>query len=174
VSISVDPVTDVSPDALAPLIAESEREGWRFVRRLVDEWAVGTNRFDRAGEVLFVARMDRSIIGVCGLNADPYTTDETSGRVRRLYVLRAYRGRGVGGQLVRAVIVAATGRFQRLHVRSENPEARRLYQRLGFQPVAGVADCTYSLDLLPTPIPPLALSPCPDRREGSRSWMDFL
>jgi GNAT superfamily N-acetyltransferase len=148
VTISVHPLTDLSPDALAPLIAESELEEWRFVRRLADEWALGTNRFDRPGEVLFVARMDRSTIGVCGLNADPYTADETTGRVRRLYVLRAYRGRGVDTQLVRAVIAAATGQFQRLRVRTENPEACRLYQQLGFQLVAGVADCTHSLDLV--------------------------
>jgi GNAT superfamily N-acetyltransferase len=148
VTISVHSITDLSPDALAPLIAESEREGWGFVRRLADEWAVATNRFDRPGEVLFVARMDKGIVGVCGLNADPYTTDESIWRVRRLYVLPAYRGRGVGAQLVRAVMAAAIGRFQGLRVRTENPEACRLYQRLGFQPVFGVADCTHFLDLV--------------------------
>jgi GNAT superfamily N-acetyltransferase len=148
VDVAVDPVNDLPPDALTPLIAESEYEGWRFVRRLADEWAAGTNRFDRPGEALFVARVGGSIIGVCGLNADPYTADEATGRVRRLYVLRAYRGRGAGRQLVRAVVGAATGRFQRLRVRTENPEAGRLYQRLGFQRVAGVADCTHTLELV--------------------------
>jgi GNAT superfamily N-acetyltransferase len=148
VAVTVDPVNDLPPDALAPLIAESEREGWQFIRRLADEWVVGTNRFNRPGEMLFVARVDGSIIGVCGLNADPYAADEATGRVRRLYVLRAYRGSGVGRQLVRAVIAAATGRFQRLRVRTESPEAGQLYQRLGFQPVAGVADCTHTLELV--------------------------
>jgi GNAT superfamily N-acetyltransferase len=147
-AVAVDPVGELLPDALAPLVAESEREGWRFVRRLADEWASGINRFDRPGEVLFVARVAGSIVGVCGLNSDPYAADETTGRVRRLYVLRAYRGRGAARQLVRAVIAAAVGRFQRLRVRTENPEAGRLYQTLGFQPVAGVADCTHALTLV--------------------------
>jgi GNAT superfamily N-acetyltransferase len=88
------------------------------------------------------------LIGVCGLNADPYVADEATGRVRRLYVLRAYRGRGVGRQLLRAVLAAAAGRFQRLRVRTESPEAGRLYQRLGFQPVADRADCTHTLELV--------------------------
>jgi GNAT superfamily N-acetyltransferase len=149
VAVTVDPVRELSPAALVPLVAESEREGWRFVRRLADEWAGGANRFDRPGEVLFVARMGGSIIGVCGLNADPYAGNKTTGRVRRLYVLRAYRGRGVGERLVRAVLGAAKGRFQRLRVRTESPEAGRLYQRHGFQLVAGVADCTHSLELGP-------------------------
>jgi GNAT superfamily N-acetyltransferase len=151
VAIVVDLVRDLPPEALAPLVAESEHEGWRFVRRLADEWASGTNRFDGPGEVLFVARVDGSIIGVCGLTADPYTTDEATGRVRRLYVLRSYRGSGIGGQLVRAVMAAATGRFQRLRVRTRSPEAGQLYQRLGFQPVAGVADCTHILELVRAP-----------------------
>jgi GNAT superfamily N-acetyltransferase len=148
VSVAIDSVSDLPPGALARLIAESEREGWRFVHRLADEWGAGTNRFDRPGEVLFVARVYGSIIGVCGLNADPYTADEATGRVRRLYVLRAYRGRGVGRQLLRAVVSAAAGRFRRLRVRTENQDAGRLYQRLGFQPVAGAADCTHSLELI--------------------------
>jgi GNAT superfamily N-acetyltransferase len=148
VAVAIDPVSDLPPDALAPLVAESEREGWRFVCRLADEWAAGTNRFDRPGEALFVARAGGSIIGVCGLNADPYTAEEATGRVRRLYVLRAYRGRGVGRKLVRAVMAAAAGRFRRLRVRTESPEAGRLYERLGFEPVAGDADCTHSLELV--------------------------
>src|SRR5689334_25434208 len=91
------------PDgAFAPLVAEGEREGWRFVRRLADEWAAGTNRFDRPGEALFAAWSGDALVGVCGLNADPYVADQLVGRVRRLYVLRAFRGRGVGKRLVGA------------------------------------------------------------------------
>ena len=41
----------------------SERDGWRFVRRLADVWAAGTNRFDRPGEALFAARVEGSILG---------------------------------------------------------------------------------------------------------------
>jgi GNAT superfamily N-acetyltransferase len=147
-TVAVDPVRALPLDDLAPLVAESEREGWRFVRRLVDEWVAGTNRFDRPGEALFVAWLGESIIGVCGLNADPYTADGATGRVRRLYVLRAYRGRGVGGSLLRAVLTAATGRFKRLRVRTENPEAGRLYRRHGFRPAVGEADCTHTFELV--------------------------
>jgi ribosomal protein S18 acetylase RimI-like enzyme len=132
------------------MIAESEREGWRFIRRLTDEWTTGTNRFDRPGEALFVARIDGAIVGICGLNSDPYTADGTTGRIRRLYVVPAYRRRGIGGQLVGAVVAAATGRFQRLRVRTENPEAGHLYQTFGFQRMFGEAECTHVLNLIDT------------------------
>ena len=150
VAFAVSRVSDLPLEALAPLIAESERLGWRFVRRLADGWAAGTNRFDRDGESFFVARMSGAIVGVCGLNADTYVANDTTGRVRRLYVLRAYRGIGIGERLVQTVIAAAAGRFQRLRVKTENPEADRLYRRLGFQVVTGVADCTHMLDFIGT------------------------
>jgi GNAT superfamily N-acetyltransferase len=146
--VAVARLFDLPADAFSPLVAESEREGWRFVRRLADEWAAGTNRFDQPGEALFAAWVDGALIGVCGLNTDPYAGDEAVGRVRRLYVLRVYRGSGVGRRLVRAVVAAATGRFRTLRVRTENPEAGRLYERLGFQPAAGAADCTHILELV--------------------------
>ena len=146
--VAVAHLGDMPANAFVSLVAESEREGWRFVGRLADEWAAGTNRFDQPGEALFIARVGGLIIGVCGLNADPYTADVATGRVRRLYVLPAYRGRGIGGQLVRSVLAAAAGRFRRLRVRTESLEASRLYQRLGFQPVVSVVDCTHVLELV--------------------------
>ena len=40
-----------APDfpALTSLIDEGERDGFRFLLRLRDEWVTGVNRFDRAG-----------------------------------------------------------------------------------------------------------------------------
>jgi hypothetical protein len=76
--VAVARVFDLPADAFSPLVAESERDGWRFVRRLVDEWVAGTNRFDRPGEVLLAACVDKALVGVCGLNADPYAGDPAS------------------------------------------------------------------------------------------------
>ncbi len=145
----IQPAGDLPPDALAPLVAESEQAGWRFVRRLADDLRLGANRFDLQGECLFVALASGTVVGVCGLNRDPYLADSSVGRVRRLYVLAAHRGSGVGRRLVQAVVSAATGQFRRLRVRTENPQAGRLYERLGFVPVAREADCTHALDLAP-------------------------
>jgi len=117
------------------------------VRRLADEWASGANRFDRPGEALFVARSAGDVVGVCGLNVDPYATAPDVGRVRHLYVLRAHRHRGIGQQLVTAIVQAARGRFQRLRLRTQNPEAARLYERLGFRAAVDATDCTHVMEL---------------------------
>src|SRR5262249_24547026 len=126
----------------------------------------GRNRFDRPGEACFVARAMRrvaraerqtpprakiddagQVIGVCGLNTDPYSAVPRVGRVRHLYVLVAYRNAGVGQRLGGAVIAAARGPFDTLRLRTSNPAAARLYERVGFRPCADVPDCTHVMEL---------------------------
>lgn len=149
--VKISRLFNLPADAFAPLLAESEREGWQFVRKLMGEWASGANRFDRPGEMLLGAWADGVLAGVCGLNIDPYAGDPSIGRVRRLYILGPYRGRGVGRMLVEAVVEAARSSFRTLRVRTECPIAGRLYLRLGFLPVVDSADCTYTLDLASSP-----------------------
>jgi RimJ/RimL family protein N-acetyltransferase len=123
---------ELPANTLDALVAESERAGLGLVRRLVDEWASGANRFDRPGEAFFAAMLDGRVIGVCGLNVDPYAGGPGIGRVRHLYVLTAHRRGGVGQRLVEAVVEAAGDRFGELRLRTHNPAAERLYERLGF------------------------------------------
>jgi N-acetylglutamate synthase-like GNAT family acetyltransferase len=143
--VTITPVSRLPLAELTPLLAASEQEGWQFIRRLCQEWQTGKNRFNQPGEVLFVARHREMIVGVCGLNADPYLAETGVGRVRRLYVLPQYRRSGIGQQLLRAIIAAATGNFRVLRVRTTAADS--WYERLGFRPVSGVADCTHLLDL---------------------------
>lgn len=145
--VQIERLTEVPPGLFGLLVAESESAGYRLVRRLADEWASGENRFDRPGEVLFAAWVDGHLIGACGLNIDPYTKAASVGRVRHLYVLAAYRRLGVGGQLVGRVVDAARGRFGRLRLSTQNPEAAQLYERMGFARSAGAPDHTHFLEL---------------------------
>lgn len=145
--VQIDQLTEAPPGLFDGLVAESESAGYRFVRRLAEEWSSGANRFDRPGEALFVAWMEGRLIGACGLNVDPYTKADGVGRVRHLYVLSAYRRLGVGGQLVGRVVDAARERFGRLRLSTQNPEAAQLYERMGFTPSAGAPDHTHVLEL---------------------------
>lgn len=58
-------------------------------------------------------------------------------RVVDIALLPQYRGRGVGGELMRSLLEEADGRGVKasIHVERFNP-AQRLYIRLGFRPVA--------------------------------------
>lgn len=57
-------------------------------------------------------------------------------RLMEITLLPEYRGQGIGGRLVRALMdeAAASDRKVALHVEMDNP-ARHLYERLGFRPV---------------------------------------
>jgi GNAT superfamily N-acetyltransferase len=148
VHVTIERVRDLPGGALDALIAESERAGLGFVRRLVEDWTAGRNRFDRPGEALFVARRDGRIVGVSGLNVDPFSAGDRVGRVRHLYVLVDCRRQGVGRRLVAEVIAAAREAFDVLRLRTGNPAAALFYEALGFRPAeAGMTDATHHLAL---------------------------
>jgi GNAT superfamily N-acetyltransferase len=145
--VIVDRLLDLPVDSLARLVTESEQAGWSFLRRLRDEWATGANRFDKPGEAIFGAWTAGTLIGVCGLNIDPYIEDVRVGRVRHLYVLYDFRRVGVGRRLVEAVVAAAKGWFTSLRLRTESVEAADCYEQLGFQRRSEMPNCTHIREL---------------------------
>jgi GNAT superfamily N-acetyltransferase len=145
--IAIARLEQMPSDCLAELVAESEAGGFRFLRRLVEDWVAGRNKFDGPDEVFFAALHGSRIIGVCGLNADPYVAEPGVGRIRRLYVQADYRRSGVGRQLMQAVVTAARGRFRLLRVRTGDEMAARFYEALGFQAAVAGPDCSHVLEL---------------------------
>jgi GNAT superfamily N-acetyltransferase len=133
-------------DRFAEMLAESEAVGYRFLRRVADEWESGVNRFSRPGEALLVAERNGRWAGVCGLGIDPYLNDPRVGRVRNVYVLAACRRQGVARRLVEEAIGRARGHFDRLRLRGEEAGPARLYESLGFRRCRGIPDCTHILE----------------------------
>ena len=75
----------------------------------------------------FVARRDEEIVGVARLTPE--------GRIGRMAVLPAWRGRGVGSALLRAALDRARERGFRAVVLSAQVHAMPFYARFGFTPV---------------------------------------
>ncbi|WP_417380756.1 GNAT family N-acetyltransferase [Gimesia sp.] len=111
--------------------------------RLQQEWKEGTNRFDQAGEILLLAMQNQQVVGVCGLNRDPYSNSDRVGRVRRLYVSADSRRTGIGRLLVDAIQLRCHGVFDELRLRTDTPAADAFYRALGFRRVEGDPDCTH-------------------------------
>jgi GNAT superfamily N-acetyltransferase len=143
--VTIVRTTSLELNALQELREESSREGFEFLERLCKEWASGANRFEAPGEALFVAVADDHIVGMCGLNRDPYACCSCTGRVRRLYVAPAYRRRGVGQALLESVVTHARIHFSLLRVRTE--AADKFYTAHGFRRVDSEADVTHVLEL---------------------------
>ena len=143
--IYIEPATVLGPD-LDPLVAEADAEGHLFMHRLRDAWASCENRFDRPGELLLTACIDGRLIGVGGLNRDPFAQDPGIGRLRHLYVAQSARRLGVGTVLVHRLLTHAASHFALIRLRTFSPDAAAFYARLGFQPT-GEADATHILPL---------------------------
>jgi len=121
------------PAGLEVLSNEADARGHRFLRRLIEEWNSGTNRFDGQGEAIFGAMVRGRLVGIGGLNSDPYSRDPGVGRVRHLYVLEAFKRQGVGRHLLEAIVAVAPGAFNELRLRTDSEQAARFYERFGFR-----------------------------------------
>jgi ribosomal protein S18 acetylase RimI-like enzyme len=123
----------LDPDALAPLLAASAAEGFRFVARLADEWASGAERFDRRGAVLLGAYDGARLVAVGGVTPDPSAGQSGFARLRHVYVLPEARRLGVGSRLVRALeSEAAAWYYHALVLRTDTDGAARFYEALGY------------------------------------------
>lgn len=119
------------PEVFAPLRQESEAEGLRMLQRLEQNWLSGHNRFDQPGERVLAAMLGNQLVGVCGRNRDPFDPVARAGRVRHLYVSRAFRRQGVGAKLLHAIIADAGQYFDYLNTHAPQ-SAWHFYQQLGF------------------------------------------
>lgn len=145
-------VTDVTihaiqslPEGVGGLRAESLAEGHDFVDRLVIGWEDGSNRFDRSGEVLLEVRRGSDLVGVGGLNVDPYSDEAGLGRIRHVYLSPSVRGTGVGQSLVMELVDHAGKTFSRLRLRVAVPGAEGFYDRLGFRRTVDEPNATHDL-----------------------------
>ena len=125
-----------STDDMRELVNEAARENHEFVGRLMREWRSGENRFEAEGEAFFVARAGEQVVGICGLNRDPYVDDVGTGRLRRLYVLPSRRRTGVARKLVKAALAHAAECFDTIRVRAGTPQADGFYESLDFTPTS--------------------------------------
>ncbi|GGA81701.1 GNAT family N-acetyltransferase [Puia dinghuensis] len=119
------------------LVDESKQEGFEFVQRTIHDWNSGTNRFSQTGEGLWGLVSGTELIGIGGLNIDPYVDDAGVGRVRHLYIRQAYRRKGCAALLMNTIIERAQLYFHILRLFTANPAAAAFYEQLGFEHLPG-------------------------------------
>ena len=78
----IEPVTPDEPGYIA-LKAESIALNFNMLRRLEENWQRGENRFNAPGEKLLGAFLNGRLVGVCGLNRDPFSQQPRAGRIRQ-------------------------------------------------------------------------------------------
>lgn len=120
---------------LEHLSDEARQDGYFFMDRLAAEVRSGENGFQKPGECFLGAIADGMLIGCGGLNRDPYVTGVV-GRLRHLYVLRAYRKKGIGAALVQQLLEHSKSSFEVVRLRTSDASAGLFYDALGFERVA--------------------------------------
>lgn len=133
------------------LLRADEQVHWRHARGLLGEYAASLGldlsfqnfeheianletEYALPGGAFFMARENGRLLGCVGLRR----FSDGTGEIKRLYVVPAARGQGVGRQLAQAAVTAgrALG-YERLLLDTlpSMQAAQSLYQSLGFKPV---------------------------------------
>ncbi|MEO1015482.1 MAG: GNAT family N-acetyltransferase [Pseudomonadota bacterium] len=121
------------PVGFDALCDAASAEGVRNMTMLREAWASGSERFNGGGAALFGAWAGDVLIGVGGTT--PETRLETPAmRMRRFYVLPAYRGGGAGRGLAKAAIRHGFAVADTLTVNAQaSASAGPFWEAMGFE-----------------------------------------
>lgn len=74
-------IAATTPDdpGFVALRTESLEQHFNMLRRLAENWQSGKNRFNAPGEKLLGAFVNGQLVGVCGLNIDPFSQQPRAG-----------------------------------------------------------------------------------------------
>lgn len=127
---------DFDGDVARPLLVALDAElDERYAGEGIDPPAHSARDYAPPRGTFLVARLDGAVVGCGALKGGPV---EGTGEVKRMYVVPQARGRRIAEQILAGLLEAARELGYRrlvLETGTEQPEALRLYERLGWQPV---------------------------------------
>ncbi|MBZ0291065.1 MAG: GNAT family N-acetyltransferase [Anaerolineae bacterium] len=138
-------ITQLTFEALQPLLVSSLDEGYTFIHKLWDEYQSGENTFSDNGAILLGGYEGDQLVGIGGVHVDPYLKIATIGRVRHVYVLPSYRRSGIGKKLVQALIDRTSHHFTVFTLRTMTEHGQAFYKSLGFTDEPRFANATHWL-----------------------------
>ncbi|HDR7339515.1 TPA: GNAT family N-acetyltransferase, partial [Bacillus anthracis] len=114
------------------LVQESKEEGFKFLKKLINEYENELNTFNKSGECLYGIFQGEKLIGIGGLNADPYTENNKIGRLRRFYIAKDYRRIGLGKLLLNKLLSHAEKYFKVVVLHTDTKQGDVFYTANGF------------------------------------------
>jgi GNAT superfamily N-acetyltransferase len=123
------------PYGFEDLRADAVADGHRHLIRLAAELENTPAMF----HAVFAGYVDGRLAGIGAMTDEPALTPASAWRLRRLYVHRNFRRRGVARTIVTALVREAAGKVSRVTVRAGNDSASRFWEAVGFRPVPGKA-----------------------------------
>jgi GNAT superfamily N-acetyltransferase len=120
------------PNGFDELRADAEADGHRQLRRLAAELETRQAMF----HAVVAAFIDRGLVGVGAITDEPQPASEPAWRLRRLYVHRRFRRRGIARSMVRALLDEAARKVRIVTVHAGDDDAARFWEAIGFQQAA--------------------------------------
>jgi GNAT superfamily N-acetyltransferase len=120
------------PNGFNVLRVDAEADGHRHMTRLATELKSTPQLFHR----VLAAYIDNSLAGIGAITDEPQPTAEPAWRMRRLYVHRQFRRRGLGGALASELLKEAIGKVGIVTVHAGTANAARFWEAFGFRRVA--------------------------------------
>lgn len=114
------------------LVQESKEEGFKFLQKLINEYENELNTFNKSGECLYGIFQGEKLMGIGGLNADPYTENNKIGRLRRFYIAKDYRRIGLGKLLLNKLLSHAEKYFKVVVLHTDTKQGDVFYTANGF------------------------------------------
>ncbi|EJS68279.1 MULTISPECIES: GNAT family N-acetyltransferase [Bacillus] len=114
------------------LVQESKEEGFNFLIKLKSEYENKINIFNKTGECLYGIFQGEKLIGIGGLNKDPYTENNKIGRLRRFYISKNYRRKGLGNLLLNRLLLHAEKYFKVVVLHTDTKQGDVFYNANGF------------------------------------------
>ncbi|PDZ69251.1 GNAT family N-acetyltransferase [Bacillus cereus] len=114
------------------LVQESKDEGFYFLIKLISEYENKINTFNKTGECLYGIFHEEKLIGIGGLTEDPYIINNKIGRLRRFYIAKEYRRKGLGRLLLVRIISDAKKYFNIVVLNTDTVQNDKFYTSIGF------------------------------------------
>ncbi|WP_426949946.1 GNAT family N-acetyltransferase [Bacillus mycoides] len=114
------------------LVQESKDEGFNFLIKLISEYENKINTFNKTGECLYGIFQGERLIGIGGINENLYTEDNKIGRLRRFYIAKDYRRKGLGRLLLGRILSDAKIYFTIVVLHTDTEQGDQFYTSSGF------------------------------------------
>ena len=114
------------------MFRKAKDEGFYFLIKLISEYENKINTFNKTGECLYGIFHGEKLIGIGGLNEDPYTENNKIGRLRRFYITKDYRRIGLGNLLLKRLLYHAEKYFKVVVLHTDTKQGDAFYIANGF------------------------------------------
>lgn len=86
------------------------------------------------------------LVGMGGVNNNPFCHEGQVGRLRRFYVSKKYRRKGYGAKLLNHIVQECCQNYDVIHLYTDNPKACLFYEMNGFKKVENIEKVSHTLD----------------------------